>query len=95
MSCRSIIKKCLYKGAINQKEYDKLMRKMDEVDNIRDCENCVHHTEQGCTKWECEFERVSVKPLERQEIKMTDEVIPGGDPWKNWSDSLIRERRAE
>ena len=56
-SCRTIIKKCLFKGAINQKEYDKLMRKMDEVDNTRDCENCVHHTEQGCTKWDCEFER--------------------------------------
>ena len=23
----------------------------------RDCPNCTHHTEQGCTKWECEFER--------------------------------------
>ena len=23
----------------------------------RDCENCTNHTEQGCTKWECEFER--------------------------------------
>ena len=22
----------------------------------RDCENCVHHTPNGCTKWECEFE---------------------------------------
>ena len=30
-SCRSIIKKCLHKGAINQKEYEKLMRKMDET----------------------------------------------------------------
>ena len=25
----------------------------------RDCEHCTHHTEQGCTKWDCEFERVS------------------------------------
>ena len=24
----------------------------------RDCDNCVHHTEQGCTKWDCEFERI-------------------------------------
>ena len=22
----------------------------------RDCSHCTHHTEQGCTKWECEFE---------------------------------------
>ena len=61
--------------------------------DIRDCDHCTHHTDNGCTKWDCEFERVSVKPLERKEFKMTDEVIPGGDPWKNWSDSLIRERR--
>ena len=25
--------------------------------DTRDCEHCTHHTEQGCTKWECEFER--------------------------------------
>ena len=23
----------------------------------RDCDNCVHHTDNGCTKWDCEFER--------------------------------------
>lgn len=23
----------------------------------RDCNHCTHHTEQGCTKWDCEFER--------------------------------------
>ena len=23
----------------------------------RDCSHCTHHTEQGCTKWECEYER--------------------------------------
>ena len=23
----------------------------------RDCEHCTHHTSQGCTKWDCEFER--------------------------------------
>lgn len=38
-SVRCIIKKCLYKGAINQQEFDKIMRKLDEP--IR-CKNCKH-----------------------------------------------------
>lgn len=25
--------------------------------NERDCENCIHHTENGCDSWDCEFER--------------------------------------
>ena len=33
-SCRTIIKKCLHKGAINQKEYEKLMRKLDLIDIV-------------------------------------------------------------
>lgn len=33
-SCRTIVKKCLYKGAINQKEYEKLMRKIDIVQGV-------------------------------------------------------------
>jgi hypothetical protein len=24
--------------------------------NERNCENCKHHTENGCTSWECEYE---------------------------------------
>ena len=24
---------------------------------MRDCEHCVHHTERGCTVWECDFSR--------------------------------------
>lgn len=31
-SVRSIIKKCLYKGAITQEEYDKIIRKLDSVE---------------------------------------------------------------
>ena len=23
---------------------------------MRDCEHCIHHTDDGCEKWECEFE---------------------------------------
>ena len=26
---------------------------------IRDCENCVHHSDNGCEVWECEFEKRS------------------------------------
>ena len=33
-SCRTIVKKCLHKGAINQKEYEKLMRKIDIVQGV-------------------------------------------------------------
>ena len=24
--------------------------------NERNCENCKHHTENGCTSWDCEYE---------------------------------------
>lgn len=26
---------------------------------LRDCENCIHHSENGCEVWECEFKRRS------------------------------------
>jgi hypothetical protein len=26
---------------------------------LRDCENCVHHSDNGCEVWECEFEKRS------------------------------------
>ena len=26
-------------------------------DYERDCDHCTNHTSQGCTKWDCEFER--------------------------------------
>ena len=33
---------------------------MREKDNqLRDCENCVHHSDNGCEVWECEFKRRS------------------------------------
>ena len=28
-------------------------------DQLRDCENCVHHSDNGCEVWECEFEKRS------------------------------------
>ena len=37
-------------------------KKGDEMNNIdytydfRDCDNCIHHADGGCTKWECEYE---------------------------------------
>ena len=24
--------------------------------NERNCENCKHHTDNGCTSWDCEYE---------------------------------------
>ena len=27
----------------------------------RDCENCKHHTEDGCSSWDCEFEKAMTK----------------------------------
>lgn len=28
----------------------------------RDCNSCIHHTEKGCRKWDCEYEkRMSVE----------------------------------
>ena len=29
--------------------------------NMRDCENCKHHTENGCESWDCEFEEKGEK----------------------------------
>ena len=29
--------------------------------NDRDCENCKHHTEKGCSIWDCEFEQRMTK----------------------------------
>ena len=29
--------------------------------NDRACENCKHHTEKGCSSWDCEFERRMTK----------------------------------
>ena len=26
---------------------------------LRDCENCIHHSDNGCEVWECEFEKRS------------------------------------
>ena len=26
------------------------------TEETRDCENCIHHTENGCESWECSFE---------------------------------------
>ena len=26
---------------------------------LRDCENCIHHSENGCEVWECEFKKRS------------------------------------
>ena len=30
-----------------------------KADQLRDCENCVHHSDNGCEVWECEFEKRS------------------------------------
>lgn len=29
---------------------------MEQAEGVRDCENCKHHTENGCSSWDCEFE---------------------------------------
>ena len=40
-SCRCIIKKCLFKGAITEKEADKLLRNVVDV-RCKDCKHCQH-----------------------------------------------------
>ena len=35
----------------------------------RDCENCVHHTEDGCSSWDCEFERAMTREEAMQELQ--------------------------
>ena len=37
----------------------------------RDCANCKHHTSDGCSKWDCEFE----KAMTREETIKTLEVL--------------------
>lgn len=27
----------------------------------RDCEHCIHHTDKGCSSWECNFEKKEEK----------------------------------
>lgn len=29
---------------------------MGQAEGVRDCENCKHHTENGCDSWDCQFE---------------------------------------
>lgn len=55
---------CPFCGAYPHKDYKNYcpncgadMRGKD--DQLRDCENCVHHSENGCEVWECEFEKRS------------------------------------
>lgn len=30
-----------------------------KANQLRDCENCIHHSDNGCEVWECEFEKRS------------------------------------
>lgn len=30
-----------------------------KADQLRDCENCIHHSDNGCEVWDCEFEKRS------------------------------------
>lgn len=31
----------------------------EKPNQLRDCENCIHHSENGCEVWECEFKKRS------------------------------------
>ena len=33
-----------------------MIEKESQMGEIRDCENCVNHTDNGCKVWECKFE---------------------------------------
>ena len=54
---------------------------------MRDCENCIYHSEDGCSRWECEF--VSKKdcvilvgvsmPETCADCPFSSEVIEGDD----------------
>lgn len=30
-----------------------------KANQLRDCENCIHHSDNGCEVWDCEFEKRS------------------------------------
>lgn len=30
-----------------------------KANQLRDCENCIHHSDNGCEVWECKFKRRS------------------------------------
>ena len=34
---------------------------MGQAEGVRDCANCVNHTANGCTVWECKFEEKGEK----------------------------------
>ncbi len=34
---------------------------MEQAEGVRDCDNCVNHTTNGCKVWECKFEEKGEK----------------------------------
>lgn len=38
-----------------------MIKKESQMGEIRDCANCVNHTANGCTVWECKFEEKGEK----------------------------------
>lgn len=70
MSCRSILKKLLFQGAITQKEFDKIERNLKTEAETQDgnethcCNNCRHYLwyYDSCTKWQCEVDCREVHP---------------------------------
>ena len=40
----------------------------------RDCENCVYHTSNGCSKWNCQFETLAEHDKQIR-AEVIDEII--------------------
>lgn len=34
----------------------------------RDCNSCIHHTEKGCRKWDCEYEKLMSRVEENSKV---------------------------
>jgi len=47
---------------------------------MRDCENCKHRKENGCEKWECEFEpKMTIEQAAKWLDAIKEKYIHGGD----------------
>lgn len=54
----------------------------------RNCEICKHHTEKGCSKWECQFEPTDSKHEVIEELeKVMMEISRNRDEWIKGQDA--------
>ena len=81
-------------------EKDHYTKLGNHYNSDRDCPTCIHHTEKGCRKWDCEYEkRMSVEEAIMQldwrkdfatpsQITALDMAIRSLEAWEKVKDDL-------